>query len=45
MHLIMETYNISVGFRLGGGAFYSSFGTIGMIGTDGITFLPLVFHW
>ena len=41
MHLITETYNISVGFRLSGGAFYSSFGTIGTIGTSGITFI----HW
>ena len=32
MHLITETYNISFGFRLSLGAFYSS---IGMIGTNG----------
>ena len=42
MHLITGTYNISVGFRLSGGALYSSIGTIG---TNGITFIPLVFHW
>ena len=42
MHLITGTYNISVGFRMSGGAFYSSIGTIGTIGTNGITFIPLV---
>ena len=41
MHLITGTYNISVGFRLSGGALYSSIGTIGTIGTNGITFI----HW
>ena len=38
MHLITETLNISVGYWLSGGAFYSSIGTIG---TNGITFI----HW
>ena len=42
MHLITETLNISVGFRLSRGAFYSSIGTID---TNGITLLPLVFYW
>ena len=42
MHLIRGTWNTSVGFRRGGGAFYSSIGTIG---TNGITSIPLVFHW
>ena len=35
MHLITETLNISVGYRLSGGAFYSSIGTR-------ITLIPLV---
>ena len=39
MHLIMWTKNISVGFRLSVGAFYSSIGTIG---TNGITLIPFV---
>ena len=45
MHIIMGSYNISVGasgWNGGGGAFYSSFGTIG---TNGISFIPLVIHW
>ena len=39
--LITGTYNISVSFRLSGGALYSSIGAIGTIGTSGITFI----HW
>ena len=39
MHL---TYNISVGLRLSGGEFHPSIGTIG---TNGISFIPLVFYW
>ena len=42
MHRIMGTYNFSVGFRLGGGALYSSIGTIG---TSETSFIPLAFHW
>ena len=42
MHLITGTYNISVGYRLSVGAFYSSIGTISTIGTNGITLIPLV---
>ena len=34
MHLIRRTKNISVGFRLSRGAFYSSIAAIGMIGTN-----------
>ena len=45
MHLIIGTLNIAVGFRLSGGAFYLSIGKIGTIGTNGITFILLVFHW
>ena len=45
MHIIKGTYNISVGFRLDGGTFYSSIGTIGTISTNGILFIPLVFYW
>ena len=29
----------------GGGAFYLSIGPIDTIGTNGITFIPMVFHW
>ena len=42
MHFIIGTYNISTGFRPSGGAFYSSIGRIGMISTNGKTFIPLV---
>ena len=42
MHFIIGTYNISIGFRPSGGAFYSSIGRIGMISTNGKTFIPLV---
>ena len=42
MHLITGTKNISIGFRLSRGVFYSSIGTIGLIGTYGITLIPLV---
>ena len=42
MHIIMGTYNIFFGFRLQGAAFYWSIGTIG---TNGISFIPMVFHW
>ena len=41
MHLITGTSIISVGFRLSRSAFYSS---IGMIGTNGISFIPLVIY-
>ena len=37
--------DLASGVRLGGGAFYSSIGTIGRIGTNGISFIPLAFHW
>ena len=40
MHLIRGI--ISVGFRLSRGAFSSSIGTIG---TNGISVIPLVFYW
>ena len=39
MHLITGTWNISVGFRLSVGAFYSSITTIG---SNGITLILLV---
>ena len=39
MHLITRTWNISVGFRLSGGAFYSSIATIGTIDTNGLTLI------
>ena len=45
MHLITGTSIISVGYRLIRGAFYSSIGAIGTIGTNLISFIPLVFHW
>ena len=32
-------------FLLGGSAFYSSIVSIGTIGTNGISFIPLVIHW
>ena len=32
-------------FWLGGSAFYSSIGTIGTIGTNEISFIPLAIHW
>ena len=45
MHIIIGTYNIFFGFRLQRGAFYWSIGTIGTIDTNGISFIPKVFHW
>ena len=42
MHIITGTWNIFFGFRLRGGALYLSIGTIG---TNGISFIPMVFHW
>ena len=42
MHFIIGTYNISIGFRPSGGAFYSSIGWIGTISTNGKTFIPLM---
>ena len=42
MHFIIGTYNISIGFRPSGGAFYFSIGRIGTISTTGKTFIPLV---
>ena len=45
MHFIIGTYNISIGFRPSGGAFYLSIGKISTIGTNQITFILLGFHW
>ena len=42
MHLIIRTSNISDGFGLSRGAFYSSIGTNGVIGTNGMALTPLV---
>ena len=45
MHLIMGTWSISDRFNLFRGAFYSSIGTNGPIGTNRMALNPLVFHW
>ena len=37
--------NIYVSFRLSGAAFYLSIGPLGTISTNGISIIPLIFHW